>query len=1049
LGCTEYALASGDRFFRAKLADELSARVASEICLAPVLQFRGIGVNTEGSARANNIQILGVDERFWRLGSATKYEIGSDDAVINTALASKLGLKSGDVLLVRIAKPSALPADVPLTSDRNATVAIRLNVKAVASDTEFGRFSLKANQTAPLNVYVSLPVLAGKMGIPGEANAMLAGAKSNAHVNVSEMDRVIKQTWQLADAGLELKQLPGSNGYDLVSNRIFIEPAAADAAMKALPGAKGILTYFVNQFTAGTNSTPYSFASASGEPLVPPDMPDDEIVINEWLAKDLSIGKGDTIELHYYLPEGGRTPTQTSAVFRVRSVVPIAGAAADRELTPVFPGLSDVANCRDWDAGIAVDLGNIRKVDEDYWKEYRGTPKAFVTLRSARSMWGNRFGNLTAVRYLTQENAEDIPARIMKDLDPVSVGLVFLPVREGALRSAGEGTDFGQLFVGLSFFIVVAALLLTGLLFVFGIEQRAQEMGLLLALGFTVRRVRGLLLGEGLVVAVIGAAMGVACGLLYNEAVLRELGTVWRGAVGMSNLHVHVVPSTLFMGFLCGVVMALLAMIAMVRQQSLKSVAQLQKAGGAAVQGGGSRPMASLLTMGTCFIGVLAIAVVTPNRQAVAAFFGCGTLLLVGGLAFWNMVLILMERQGNGVKLTTARMGFRNCARRRWRSLAVIALLAAGIFIVVAVGANRQNVSDVERSHSGTGGFSFIGETTMPVAHDLNTEQGKRRLGLDGGKLAGVGFVAMRVHDGDDASCLNLNKVQSPRVLAVKPEELAQRDAFSFKQTITFQDHDQASAASEESPWLLLDRKMDDGSIPAIADETAITWGLGKKLGDTLDYTDEKGRSFKIKLVASLENSIFQGSVLISERAFLERFPSTDGYSFFLLDAPRDQRKKTAEYLVGSLQDYGLDLTPAAQRLAEFNVVENTYLSIFLALGGMGLILGSIGLGVVVLRNVMERRAEMALLRAVGFTRQSLRIMALLEHGFLLVAGLLCGTISAGVAVLPALFARTAHVSFGWLSLVIAGVAANGLLWTALAVVLATRGDLMAALRDE
>jgi len=97
LGATEYALASGDRFFRAKLADELS--------VAPVLQFRGIGVNTEGSARANNIQILGVDERFWRLGSKTGFDSGPDDAVVNLALATKLGVKPAMCCWCGIEKP--------------------------------------------------------------------------------------------------------------------------------------------------------------------------------------------------------------------------------------------------------------------------------------------------------------------------------------------------------------------------------------------------------------------------------------------------------------------------------------------------------------------------------------------------------------------------------------------------------------------------------------------------------------------------------------------------------------------------------------------------------------------------------------------------------------------------------------------------------------------------------------------------------------------------------------------------------------------------------
>ena len=56
----------------------------------------------------------------------------------------------------------------------------------------------------------------------------------------------------------------------------------------------------------------------------------------------------------------------------------------------------------------------------------------------------------------------------------------------------------------------------------------------------------------------------------------------------------------------------------------------------------------------------------------------------------------------------------------------------------------------------------------------------------------------------------------------------------------------------------------------------------------------------------------------------------------------------------------GLEVNLAAVRLDEFNAVQNTYLQIFQLLGGLGLLLGSVGLGVVVLRNALERRAELA-----------------------------------------------------------------------------------------
>ena len=79
---------------------------------------------------------------------------------------------------------------------------------------------------------------------------------------------------------------------------------------------------------------------------------------------------------------------------------------------------------------------------------------------------------------------------------------------------------------------------------------------------------------------------------------------------------------------------------------------------------------------------------------------------------------------------------------------------------------------------------------------------------------------------------------------------------------------------------------------------------------------------------------------------------------------------QVSEDMTWALQDQGLDLTPASSRLAEFNRVENTYLSIFMILGSFGLILGSFGIGIVVWRNIRERRGELALLQAVGFSRK-------------------------------------------------------------------------------
>jgi putative ABC transport system permease protein len=189
--------------------------------------------------------------------------------------------------------------------------------------------------------------------------------------------------------------------------------------------------------------------------------------------------------------------------------------------------------------------------------------------------------------------------------------------------------------------------------------------------------------------------------------------------------------------------------------------------------------------------------------------------------------------------------------------------------------------------------------------------------------------------------------------------------------------------------WSALELNLPDGMIPAlVGDSDTAMWGLeaatGVKKGDELEYTDDEGRTFKVKLVGTLPMrlSVFQGSVIIAEHHFVERYPSEAGYRMFLLDERPDLR----EY-----ERLGLDVVPSVDRLREFYAVEATYLAMFLVLGALGLMVGSLGLGVVVLRNVQDRRAELALLRAVGYQSGTLRRLLLMEHGGLLVGGMAVG----------------------------------------------------------
>ncbi|MEP6663450.1 MAG: ABC transporter permease, partial [Verrucomicrobiota bacterium] len=706
-----------------------------------------------------------------------------------------------------------------------------------------------------------------------------------------------------------------------------------------------------------------------------------------------------------------------------------------------------------------------------------GVPPAFSSESKTAARAGALAGQPERPPYV--KNLEE---NLRRNLDPASLGFVFQPAHEQALNASAQSQDFSGLFIGFSFFLIVAALILISLLFQFGLEQRTTEIGTFLALGFRPKQIRRLLLGEGIALAFLGGILGMAGGIFYAKAMLLGLTTLWRDAVGTSALHFHATPMALVGGFIGSLLVSGLTIWLALRNQAKRPAHELLDQGAELEQ---NVPQNAKSKKWSWWIGIFSLAIaigltafaISKKENAdPGIFFGAGALLLIAGLAFtanflkWLAQLSAAASRQSADSLDESESGalpgrryenfgttsiaIRNIARRRKRSLATIGLLACGSFLVVSVAANKlDSEKDSRKRSSGTGGFALIGESTLPITKNLNTEAGRDFFGLSESDLAGVSFVSFRVRDGDDASCLNLNRAQTPRLLGVNPDVLAERKAFSFTKVLR----------ETKTPWLslqpatVIDAPLQkDDAIPAIGDAASVQWALHKKVGDVIPYTDERGNQFNVRIVATLANSILQGSLIIDEAEFVKRFPSTSGYRMFLIDAPSDQGEYAPSHKIDSasaalsraMRDYGMELIKTETRLAQFNAVQNTYLNTFQILGGLGLLLGSAGMGIVVLRNVLERRGELAVLLAIGFRRKNLRTLVLSEHAALLFLGIGLGLVSALIAVLPALLSPRGDLPYLTLALTLGAVLLSGLVWTWAATRVALRGELMEALRN-
>jgi ABC-type lipoprotein release transport system permease subunit len=1070
LGKTDYLL-SANRFFREELPAAMAStnefrRSFSAEC--PLISLEGVVINEKTGQRAHKVNVYGIDQRFWKFHDRHWMSAPEKrDALLGQNLAAELSIQLHDPILVRIEKQEGIPRESLFGRKDDTGRTVRLVCSGMVPSSDLGEFSLRSNPSTIRSIFVPLTRLQADLDQEASVNAVLISAR-DAPANEEDLRGALRASFNLEDLGLKLQARGTQSAVYLESDRIVLEDplarAALETASQTATPVSGVYTYLANSIRAGHRSIPYSVITAVD--LFQGSMPeirlvqgtgaagvnDDSIWLNQWAKDRLAASPGDVITIDYYLWETeGRLVTR-SADFHLAGIIALQGDAADPALAPDFPGITEKSSLSDWDPPFPVDLDRIRPEDEEYWDRYKTVPKAFISLSKGQELWQTRFGSLTAIRLRPADDQalESYKARLREKLDPEASGLTLTAVKGQGLKAATGATDFGEYFVYFSFFLIAGATLLAALFFRLGVEQRIQEIGTLTAAGFAAGRIRKLFLLEGLILSAAGSMAGVAVSLVYAKLLLVGLQSSWAGTIGMRRLFLHLSWTPFLIGSLAGIVAAILS-VALTLKGVAKNSPRAMLAGvlesrAAQSRRGRAFGFAAILTWSLGFLVLAGSSMgVVPET---GGFFGAGSLLLA---ALLSSIALGLRRDRR--KLLAGRgwpalfhLGTRNAGYRPGRSLLCISLIASATFVIVSVEAFRHDPEKISMDKSsGTGGFPLYAESVLPVLHDLNTAAGKEALSLSSREaeaLEGVGFTQFRLRPGDDASCLNLYAPQEPRILGA-PKAFLTAGRFSF------QDHIAGTPEENRNPWLLLDTRPGDAIVPAIGDANTIRYILQRSLGEEIVIRRPNGESIRLRLVAALKDSLLQGELLISEENFLRFFPEQEGYRFFMIDAPLARAVEVTRTLEEGLADLGFDVSRSRDRLAAYHRVENTYLSTFQSLGGLGLVLGTIGLATVLLRNVIERRPELALLRAVGFRRKALAGLIVAENALLMLLGLLAGSVCALVAIAPALMSRGATVPVAPLLLTLGAVLIVGLGASAMAALAAFRAPLLPALRGE
>jgi putative ABC transport system permease protein len=902
-------------------------------------------------------------------------------AMINSALAKELAALGheqasaspvGDLVL-RLPATGLAPSGSLFVTD-NYTASIRLAFAGIVEAEDGGNLSLRNEQIIPFNIFLNRRELAATLEIDNKINLILHEKR------VSQAD--FNNAWDYTLSGIRARVNEGFT--EIASDRIFIQEKAIRAICDNNPNPDRMFSYLVNSIDFGRESIPYSFVTAMdsyrGQTLQSGD-----IIISDYVSRRTGAGLNDTVRLSYYVSHDLKTLSTKTVDLIVSQIVPLSELHADSTLSADFPGLSDVERCTDWDSDLPINMDLITDEDERFWELYRTTPKIIIPFRAVVNDWGNPYGEATAIR------VDSIKDRL-SELSPEMFGIQIIYPREAGLNAAKGGVDFASLFISLGFFIIVAAILLMTVPLSEMLYKRRDEIRLLQALGYNKKRTVKLIWRESAPVVLAASALGVVTGLLYTCLVLFLLGNVWKGATHTSGFALFPNWVTVGAGLCAGIALSMITLRIAINR-SLSNGKRTKRTG----KGPKERQIKIQL-----LIIVILVAIVTINllfNQSAAVFVFTGIALIVIAALCGNYILNIKGSTLDKDLFSSAKLVYATLYADRRQALLSFFTLAAGVFIVFSVGLNRRSFTNSSQLLAGTGGYSLWCENSVPVYHNINTSLGKEKLALTA--LSPEAEVVQILRYGaDNASCLNLNKAIKPTVLGIDMGLLA-NSGFEIEQCL-FKGDKSEIFGMMQTPY----REPNIGTgndhepvYPALVDETVLTWSLMLKLGDTIGYETMNGRRITVKLVGTLKNSIFQGNILIDKRLFSEIWSEITGSELMLVKVADADIKETKSLLSQALNNYGVKISAAADRLKEFNSVTDTYLTIFMTLGGLGLLLGIMGFVIVVRKNFAARQQEIALYHALGFTDATVGKLLYRENIIVPVYAIITGTLASVTGV--------------------------------------------------
>jgi putative ABC transport system permease protein len=414
------------------------------------------------------------------------------------------------------------------------------------------------------------------------------------------------------------------------------------------------------------------------------------------------------------------------------------------------------------------------------------------------------------------------------------------------------------------------------------------------------------------------------------------------------------------------------------------------------------------LTYNITAVLILALWVV-PTPSFMSGYYGDLEMFILSGifmvsagvlLLVWNsdILIWIVDRTATAVRFSPAsiKMAIAYPMKKKFRTGVTIFMFALIIFTITGMSMITEifNVNIAEFERSVGGGYDIIGFSLIREIEDLRSElegtdvqdaiDWERTVSLNQGILQvnvslpyGMGYQEMQMScSGVSDKFIKYNQYGFVDVAwdVIDPNETMERT-----------DENAWNALKLSHDYVILDSTLGSGG-------TFSSGIAGFSAGDEITLLGINGTIYN-KTVIGVSELFGYNSVFQYESYAAKEFNAVHKNLHLISVNKGENVREVANEMRKDLIGFGFYAVVVREIIEQFLRIQNAFFDLFNAFLSLGLIIGIVGLGIVTLRSVYERRHEIGMMRAVGFKRRAVVGAFIGESGFIAGSGLIVGTI--------------------------------------------------------